>query len=53
MIAYVIQEIGGNENSPYSLKVMVYCHYHGENRVLTRKRPSMLYAILTFDCIDF
>ena len=42
MIIYVIQEIGDNENSPYSLNVMVNYHYHSENRVITRKIPSML-----------
>ena len=26
----------GNENSPYSLNVMVNYHYHSENRVITR-----------------
>ena len=31
-IVYVIQEIGGNKNSPYSLNVMVNYHYHGKNR---------------------
>ena len=36
MIFYVIQEIGGNENSPDSINVMVNYHYHGENRVITR-----------------
>ena len=35
MIVYVIQEIGGNENSPNSLNVMVNYHYHVENRVIT------------------
>ena len=34
MIVYVIQEIGGNENSPDSLKVMVNYRYHSENRVI-------------------
>ena len=28
MIVYVIQKIGGNENSPNSLNVMVNYHYH-------------------------
>ena len=27
---------GGNENSPYSLNVMVNYHYHSENRVITQ-----------------
>ena len=31
----VIQEIGGNDNSPDSLNVMVNYHYHIENRVIT------------------
>ena len=29
MIVYVIQKIGGNENSPSSLNIMVNYHYHG------------------------
>ena len=32
MIAYVIQKIGGNENSPDSLNVIENYHYHGESR---------------------
>ena len=36
MIIYVILKNGGNENSPYSLNVMVNYHYHSENRVITR-----------------
>ena len=36
MVVYVIQEIGGNENSPYSINAMVNYHYHGENMVTTR-----------------
>ena len=36
MIVYVIQKIGGNENSPDSLNVMVNYRYHGENRLITR-----------------
>ena len=28
MIVYVIQKIGGNNNSPNSLNVMVNYHYH-------------------------
>ena len=36
MILHVIRKIGGNENSPNSLNVMVNCHYHGENRVITQ-----------------
>ena len=35
MIVYVIKEIGGNENPPDSLKVMVNYHYHSDNRVIT------------------
>ena len=35
MIVYVMQEIGGNENSSDSLNMMVNYHYHGENRVIT------------------
>ena len=34
-------KIGGNENSPYSLNVMVNWHYHDENRVITLQFPSM------------
>ena len=34
MIIYVILKIGGNENSPNSIKVTVNCHYHIENRVI-------------------
>ena len=30
MIIYVINKIGGNENSPNSLNVMVNYHYHGK-----------------------
>ena len=36
IVVYVIQEIVGNENSPYSLNAMVNYHYHSENRVITR-----------------
>ena len=36
MVLYGLQEIGGNENSPDSLNIMVNYHYHGENRVITR-----------------
>ena len=36
MIVYIIQKIGGNENSPHSLNVMLNYHYHGENLVITR-----------------
>ena len=35
MIAYVIQEIGGNNNSPDYLNLMVNYHYQSENRVTT------------------
>ena len=35
MIVYVIKEIGGDENSPDYLNVMVNYHYHRENRVIT------------------
>ena len=41
MIIYVIYKNGGNENSPYSLKLMVNYHYQSENRVITRQFPSM------------
>ena len=30
MIVYVIQEIGGDENSPDYLNMMINYHYHGE-----------------------
>ena len=35
VIVYVIKEIGGNENSPDSLNVMLNYHYHRENRLIT------------------
>ena len=41
MIVYAIQEIGGNNNSQYSLNVMVNYHYHSENGVITCSFPSM------------
>ena len=41
MIIYVLLKNGGNENSPYSLNVMVNYHYHSENRVITRYFPSI------------
>ena len=41
MIVYVIQKIGGNENSPNSLNVMVNHHYRGKNTVITQYFPSM------------
>ena len=41
IIVYIIQNIGGNENSPNSINVMVNYHYHGENRLITRQLPSM------------
>ena len=28
------EQIGGNENDPNSLNIMVNDHYHGENRVI-------------------
>ena len=34
LIVYVKQKIGGNDNSPNSLSVMVNYHNHGENRVI-------------------
>ena len=43
MIVYVIEEIGGNENYPDSLNVMVNYHYHGIKRVITWSLPSMAY----------
>ena len=36
MIVYVIHKISGNKNYPKSLNVMVNCHYHGENSVISR-----------------
>ena len=36
MIIYVIQKIGGNENYPNSLNVMVNDHYYGKNRAIAR-----------------
>ena len=42
MIVYDIQKIGGNNNSLNSLNVIVNCHYHSKNRVITRLFPSML-----------
>ena len=30
IIVYVIQKIGGNENSPISLNIIINYHYHGE-----------------------
>ena len=35
-------KIGGNKNSPNSFNVMVNCHYHSENRSITR----------LFSCMD-
>ena len=35
IIVYVIQKIGGNENSPNYLNVTVNYHYNGKNRVIT------------------
>ena len=32
MIVYIIQEIGGNDNSPDSLNVMVNYHYHNKKQ---------------------
>ena len=42
MIVYVIQEIGGNENYPDSLNIMVNYYYHGENSIISRKFSSMV-----------
>ena len=36
MIVYAIQNVGGNNNYPDSLNVMVDYHYHGGNRVVTQ-----------------
>ena len=36
VIAYVIQKIGGNKNSPNSLNIMANYHYHSEDRVITQ-----------------
>ena len=35
------KKIGGNNNYPNSLNVMVNYHYHGTNRVTTQQFPSM------------
>ena len=45
MIVYVIQKIGGNENPTKSINVMLNCHYHGKNKVITRKLPSMVEGV--------
>ena len=45
MIIDVILKNGGDENSPYSLNVMVNYHYYSENRVITRYFPSMLWVM--------
>ena len=37
-------KIGGNENYPDSLNVMVNYHYHRENRVITRQFPYMTWS---------
>ena len=37
-------KIGGDENSPDSLNVMVNYHYQGENRVVTWYFPYMEHA---------
>ena len=34
-VVYVIQKIGGNDNSPNPISVMVNYHYHSENMVIT------------------
>ena len=39
MIIYVIYKNGGDDNSPYSLNVMVNYHYHSENRAITPVIP--------------
>ena len=36
MIVYVIQNNGGNENSPDYLNVILHHPYHSENRVINR-----------------
>ena len=36
MIIYVIQKIGGNDNSPHYLNVVVNYHYHSENGAITQ-----------------
>ena len=38
-IVHAIQKIGGDENSPNSLNIMVNYNYHGENRVITQVIP--------------
>ena len=42
MIVYIIQKIGGKDNSPDSLNIMANYNYHGENRLITPKIPSIL-----------
>ena len=42
MIVYVIQKIGGDKNSPNYLNIMVNYHYHGQNRIITRKFSSIV-----------
>ena len=42
------KKIGGNENYPDDLNAMVNYHHYGENRVITRKFPSMLKEMVCF-----
>ena len=41
IILYLIQKNWGNENSPDSLNVMLNYRYHGENRLIAQKFPSI------------
>ena len=36
IIVYVIQKIGGNNNSLNYLNVRINCHYQGKNRLIHR-----------------
>ena len=41
MIVYILRRIEGNKNSTNFLNVIINYHYHGENKVVTRKFKSM------------
>ena len=42
LIVYAIRKIGGNNNSPNLISIMINYHYPGENRVITGQFSSML-----------
>ena len=42
VIVYILQNIGGNKNSPNYLNIMVNYHYYDGNRVIIRYFPSVL-----------